>query len=158
MAVKHLQHWSKADAVRRAKQGWELRASGATWDEIAEKLGYASAATACRSVRRFTKGLPAIDVEEMRRSAIERGLWLIRQAANDVTEGRPGAVTHMVRAEGRLAALCGLDQPRREQVIVGGESFWGELYRIAGPPRFRGELAAEVDVVEVDEVEGDALD
>lgn len=38
---------------------------------------------------------------------------LIRHAAEDVAARRPGAVTAQVRAQGRLAALCGLDAPKR---------------------------------------------
>ncbi len=49
----------------------------------------------------------------MRDEAIARGEWLIRKAAEDVEQDKPGAVTHMVRAEGRLASLIGLDAPKR---------------------------------------------
>jgi AraC-like DNA-binding protein len=84
-----------------------------TWDEIAQRVGYANGENAIRAVRRWRRSLPALDVERMRDEAIARGEWLLRKAAEDVEEDRPGGVTAMVRAEGRLAALVGLDAPRR---------------------------------------------
>jgi hypothetical protein len=105
---------SRADAHRRTAEAWRLRTEqGLAWDEIAERVGYANGQNAMRACRRWRQGLPSLDVERMRDEAIGRAEWLVRKAAEDVEQDRPGCVTAMVRAEGRLAALCGLDAPRR---------------------------------------------
>ena len=104
----------RADAQRRTAEAWRLRTEvGLGWDAIAERVGYANGPNAVRAVRRWRNSLPALDVSRMRDEAIARGEWLIRKAAEDVEQDKPGAVTHMVRAEGRLASLIGLDAPKR---------------------------------------------
>ena len=91
---------------------WELRVQGWDWPTIAERCGYSSKSAALRSVRRLRQSLPEVDVDELRQAAVARALALVRQAAEDVEARRPGGVTAQVRAEGRLASLCGLDAPR----------------------------------------------
>ena len=104
----------RADTARRTANAWRLRAEqGLGWDAIAERVGYANGQNAMRAVRRWRDSLPALDVARMRDEAIARGEWLLRHAAEDVVENRPGAITAMVRAEQRLAQLVGLDAPQR---------------------------------------------
>ncbi len=98
------------DRIRRVQQAFDLRVQGYDWTTIAERCGYASKHTAHTAVSRLRQGIPQPDLEEMRNRA---ALVLIRHAAEDVAARRPGAVTAQVRAEGRLAALCGLDAPKR---------------------------------------------
>lgn len=64
------------------------------------------------AVRHWRESLPPLDVERMRDEAIGRAEWLLRKAAEDVEQDKPGSVTAMVRAEGRLAALVGMRPPR----------------------------------------------
>lgn len=104
----------RADTARRTAEAWRLRVEqGLGWDEIAEQVGYANGPNALRAVRRWRDSLPALDVARMRDEAIARGEWLVRKAAEDVEEDKPGCITAMVRAEGRLASLVGLDAPKR---------------------------------------------
>ena len=42
---------------------------------------------------------------------ISRGEWLIRKAAEDVEQDKPGCITAMVRAEHRLGELLGSTPP-----------------------------------------------
>lgn len=105
---------TRADAQRRTAEAWRLRTElGLTWDAVAQRVGFANGENALRAVRRWRQSLPTLDVERMRDEAIARAEWLLRKAAEDVDQDRPGAVVAMVRAEGRLAALIGLDAPRR---------------------------------------------
>lgn len=90
--------------------------SGASWASIAEECGYSSPSNACRAVGRFGAGLPDIDVDAMRRTAVERGEQLWAQAWQDVVEDKPGCITAAVRVLGRQASLLGLDQP--SEIIV----------------------------------------
>lgn len=104
----------RADTARRTAEAWRLRTEqGLPWDEIAERVGYANGPNALRAVRRWRDSLPALDVARMRDEAVGRAEWLLRRAIEDVEQDRPGSVTAMVRAEGRLAALVGLDAPKR---------------------------------------------
>ena len=127
---------TRGDAARRTAEAWRLRTESAlSWREIAERVGYSSAANVQRAVRRWRQSLPALDVARMRDEAIARGEWLVRKAAEDVEQDRPGCVTAMVRAEGRIAQFCGLDAPSRQEVVTthGLDSFWTELYARVAP-------------------------
>jgi hypothetical protein len=114
MASDTPQRLKRADTANRVREAWRLRTESAlSWDEIASRVGYANGPNALRAVRHWRQRLPEVDVRAMRDEAVERALWLIRKAAEDVEQDKPGCVTAMVRAEGRLAALAGLDAPRR---------------------------------------------
>ena len=104
-----------ADAARRTAEAWRLRTEpGLTWNEIAERAGYSSGAernASCASGG--ATACPRSTWQRIHDEAIGRAEWLVRMAAEDVEQDLPAAVTAMVRAEGRLASLCGLDAPKR---------------------------------------------
>lgn len=138
---------TRGDAARRTAEAWRLRTEqGLPWDEIAERVGYANGPNALRAVRRWRQSLPALDVARMRDEAIGRAEWLVRKAAEDVEQDRPGAVTAMVRVEGRLASLVGLDAPRRSVTETHERRIEAVFAWLAGPEeRPPWELAAGSD-------------
>jgi len=102
--------------MARARQGWDLRVAGYSWDEIAEQLGFANKSNAYRSVHSYLGTVPQFDAERERELWRQRLEWLWRKARRDVDEQRPGALTGGVRIAQAAARLSGLDAP--EQVVI----------------------------------------
>lgn len=100
-----------AAAQDRVNRAWMLRVLGASWDQVAEQVGYSTGSNACRAVREAMGELPQPQRDELRdlwRSRIEV-LW--RQSLRDVNQQRPGALSAGVRIAERAARLDGLDAP-----------------------------------------------
>lgn len=136
--------YTRADATQRAQRAWDLRTQGNTWDDIAQQVGYSNGANAAKAVRRWRDALPGIDLDEQRDMALGRALWLLREAAQDVQERRPGAVTAMVRVEQRLASLLGLDSPQRLDIRTGALDDFAALFEQQPQAHAREVVDAEV--------------
>src|SRR3954462_9460324 len=88
--------WVKADHLERANRVWAARVAGHTWREAAEIGGYASPENAIRAVRNVYGHVPRLDREELRNLWRDRLESTWRQAGDDMSEQRPGAVTAAV--------------------------------------------------------------
>lgn len=106
-------------AAERKAEALKLRKSGATYDEIAEKLGLANKASAFECVQRAIRDItkePAKDVLELeisRLDAMLAGLW------DKATDGDEKAVTSALRIMDRRAKYLGLDQaPEQESSVL----------------------------------------
>lgn len=107
-----------AQIAARRTEAISLRAAGQTWDQIAEKLGYATRSAACEDVARALQQrideqndqadhLRAIEVEHL--EALRRRLWSVSQGKD--IELALKATDRLVRIGERLAKLTGLDAP-----------------------------------------------
>jgi hypothetical protein len=100
----------------RKLQALELRKAGATFQAIADKLGYrgpSGAHKAVVSALRATLREPAEELRElelMRLDAMLLGLWRRAQA------GEEKAVDRVLRIAERRARLLGLDAPARSEL------------------------------------------
>ena len=109
---------TRADAMQRAAQAWQLRVAGRTWQQIASTLGYSDPANVVRAVREYYGQLPQPDREELRELARARGEVLFEQALVDVLQQRPGAVRAAVAVLQRQAQLDALDRPSKIEISV----------------------------------------
>src|SRR5829696_9189806 len=73
---------NRADMIRRATDAVAMRAAGATYDEIAERMGYADRTTASRAVRRQLRRMiespeakELRTLEEIRLDTLQAGHW-----------------------------------------------------------------------------------
>jgi len=108
----------RADHLQRAEIGWRARVAGATWKQVAEVAGYASAPNALRGVRDGLGSIPQVDVQEMRVLWRDRLEVMWQQTLRDMREQKPGAVTAGVRVATAAAALDGLNAPTKVEVAV----------------------------------------
>lgn len=131
--------------MARAQRGYELRVSGWTWQAISDELGYSSAHNCAKSVRKFSAGLPDVDVDELRRGSVARTMIYAAKAMENVQAGRPGSLSEAIKVEQRLCALLGLDAGQRVELTHNvGDDFMEQLYARIGPPRM-----PVLDVIEV---------
>lgn len=95
-------------AERRAK-ALELRKAGASYEQIADKLGYSNRGNAYRDVDREIKAITAEPAKQVLTLELERldamlmGLW------SGARSGNQGAVDRVVRIMDRRARYLGLD-------------------------------------------------
>lgn len=100
----------------KAAQALALRKTGATYDQIAGALGYASRGAAHRAVQRLLKAHEVEGVEELRKledSRLDEMLFAIYKAARG---GDLGAIDRILRIMERRAKLLGLDMPALSEV------------------------------------------
>lgn len=124
--------------AQRDAEAVRMRSRGATYQRIADALGYGSRYNARRAVERALAEIPADAVDELRRLAAERLDYLTRKAFEvlDAThyvhtpggklvhgpDGRPlldpmpvlHAIDRLLRIDERRARLFGLDAPARD--------------------------------------------
>lgn len=106
----------RIDAAEKRARALDLRKAGATYDQIAQQLGYANRGNAQRAVQTALKEItaePARDVltlELERLDAMLLGLW------PQARRGNLGAVDRVLRIQERRARLLGLDSPARFSV------------------------------------------
>lgn len=95
--------------LQRQQQAVTLRASGATYQQIADQLGFSSAQSAHRSVQQALKNQGRGDREEL--AAIEAVALdtLQRKMFKQALEGSTSAVDSVLKIMGRRAKLFGLD-------------------------------------------------
>lgn len=97
-----------------------LRRDGATFQQIADHLGYSSASNAHRAYRRAMERIPAVEAAEYRALALQRleALWQVTWEKAQAL-GDPAAVRACVRILERQARLLGLDAPTNLRVSDG---------------------------------------
>lgn len=115
----------------KAVQALALRKTGATYEQIAQALGYASRGAAHRAVQRLLKAHEVEEVDALRKledSRLDEMLFAIYKAARG---GDLGAIDRILRIAERRARLWGLDMPVKQEVTGKG----------GGPIAFAGTLA-----------------
>lgn len=144
-----------AAAQDRVNRAWMLRVMGASWDQVAEQVGYSSGSNACRAVREAMGELPQPQRDELRdlwRSRIEV-LW--RQSLRDVNQQRPGALSAGVRIAERAARLDGLDAPEVHVITPSSRELdeWVGQFLLADGPEEADVIVIDGEVVEDDDGE-----
>lgn len=103
-------------AAERRRQALELRKAGATYDRIAQQLGFANRGGAYRAVETALREITAEPAQDVRQLELERldalllGLW------PQARKGNQGAVDRVLRIMERRAKLLGLDAPTKAEV------------------------------------------
>lgn len=127
----------------RARRALELRAMGRTWNAVAQTLGYSSASTARRAVRRILPDAVP-DRDELRAASLNR---LQETAARMHAEAMAtGSATHarvLAQVEQVIAGIVGLNAPAEHHVTVEGHDRYGDGQAITHPSRW---LAAGGDL------------
>lgn len=106
-------------AMERTKQALELRLSGFSYSQIAEKLGYSSRAAAFKAVSNAMKRTLREPAEKVRELELDRldellkSLWYYR--------GRVDYVDRILKVMERRARLLGLDAPERFEKVLNPE-------------------------------------
>lgn len=134
-----------ADTARRDAEACELRARGASYQQIADRLGYGDRSLAYRAVQRALTAVVVEDVEMLRTLECERLDEMTRHAwavmadehvlvdHGHVVHGPDGkplidwrptlrAVDTLLKVSERRSRLLGLDAPARTRVQVVSES------------------------------------
>lgn len=115
-------------AREREAQAIGLRLSGATYQQIADVIGYRGPSSAFNAViRGLDRMLPVQEADDLRRimaAQIDKltfGIW--KQA----TGGHLGALDRVVRLMERKARLLGLDAPVRADITTDGKPIPGPV-------------------------------
>ena len=106
----------RIEAVERARQALELRIAGATFDQIAVQLGYASKAGAYLAVKAALDRVPAAEVAEYRRLNLERLNRLRLHNQPGIQAGETGAMHMEISIQEREAKYLGLDAPVKQEL------------------------------------------
>jgi len=109
---------ARIHAAERQARALELRKAGATFQQIADQLGYANRAAARNAVMRALQSIIGEPAQELRQLELERldammlGLW------PRARKGDEAAVDRVLKIMERRAKLLGLDTPARTDVTV----------------------------------------
>lgn len=100
---------NRIEAAERRSRALDLRKAGATYDQIAQQLGFANRGNAQRAVQTALREITAEPAREVLTLELERldtmllGLW------SDARRGKLGAVDRVLRIQERRARYQGLD-------------------------------------------------
>lgn len=131
------------DGAERDARACEMKARGATYQQISDTLGYGSRSNAHRAVKAALAAIPVESGEELRRlqldtleylaghaaRVLERQHLTITQSGRIVTDEETGervlddgpilaAIDRILRIQDRKAKLMGLDAPVKTEVIT----------------------------------------
>ena len=107
------------DALEKQAQVLSLRRLGATFDQIAKQLGYASASGAYNAYRKACMNIIYEEVEETRKMECDRLDNAQTRIMPAVNNGDVSAINALLRIMERRARLLGLDMPIKTQIEVG---------------------------------------
>lgn len=154
-------------AKERQRQAIQLRQAGATYQQIAEQLGYSSASGAHAAVKKAMDEFPREDVETLREVDNARLNSMLLTLWPLVQKGDFGAMDRALRIMERIAKLNGTDAPLRSETthIGGGTTNIGTVIidgtkqeYIEALRKARGELpdpGVVDEVIDVESVEQD---
>lgn len=111
------------DSVK-AREAVRLRLAGHTYDEIAERAGYANRGSAYAAVARHLDAVrkeTAEDAEQLRQQSIARRESWLAALAPRIEEGDEKAIAVAERTQQALDRLHGLDKPA--EIVVEGDGF-----------------------------------
>lgn len=106
----------QAEAARKRKEAIALRLAGMPWDEIADRVGYASAASACNAVTEALKknqrelGAAA---DELRETEVARLDRLMAAHWPKALKGDPKSSDIVLKCIAQRAKLLGVEAPAR---------------------------------------------
>jgi hypothetical protein len=106
----------RVKAHDRHLRALELRKAGATYQAIAEQLGYAQAKGAYKAVTSALKLTLREPAEELRELEVARLDAMLLVLWRRVQAGDEKAVDRVLRIMERRARLLGLDAPRRQEL------------------------------------------
>jgi len=100
----------------RKLQALELRKAAATYQQIADQLGYRSASGAFNAVKAALKATLREPADELRELELARLDAMLLPLWRRVQSGDEKAVDRVLRIMERRARLLGLDAPRRQEL------------------------------------------
>ena len=106
----------RVKATEKQRQALELRKAGASYDEIARKIGYSSKSGAYKSVTSALSKMLKEPAEELRTLEMARLDRLLVGVWSAATQGNQGAIDRVLRILERRAKLLGLDAPQRREL------------------------------------------
>ena len=107
---------SNAAAADKERQALELRKAGASFQAIADKLGYADPSGAHRAVVRALANTIQQPADELRPLEAERLDRLLLAVWPDACQGDDRAINRALQIMGQRAKLLGLNAPTRVDV------------------------------------------
>jgi hypothetical protein len=107
--------------IAREQQAVQLRSNGASYDQIADALGYSQRDAAykavVRGIRRYAEHYPE-SIELARSMALQRIDQMMLAVWPDARRGDVQAIDRVLRLETRRASLLGLDAPKTFEARV----------------------------------------
>ena len=110
----------RIEAAERQAKALALRKGGATYEQIASDLGYASASGARKAVVTSLRQIITEPAEELRHLELTRLDALLVALWPAASRGTLGAVDRVLKIMARRAAYLGLDAPERLAVAPHG--------------------------------------
>lgn len=108
-------------AAQRKCEALRLRAAGATFQEIADGLGYSSVSGAHKAVVSALRETLQEPSDELRRLESDRLRAMMAAVWPRVEGGDLHAIDRALRIQERLARLLGLDAPARAELAGSGQ-------------------------------------
>lgn len=105
-------------AQERARKALDMRKNGASFSNIANKLGYADESGARKAIEALLKKTTYEAVDEARKLELEKLNMLEMAIAQMVINGNLSAIDRKLRIMDRRAKLLGLDAPTNVQATV----------------------------------------
>lgn len=106
-AVKSRAQYEK-DAAEKRRTALELRARRMTYQQIADRLGYANRGVAYAAVKRELKAIPREAAKQLREIELESLDQAERALASRIVQGDLGAIDRMIKIKDMRAKLTGL--------------------------------------------------
>lgn len=101
----------RIDAAEKRTRALQLRKAGATYDQIAQQVGYENRGNAYRAVMQELKELPKDDAAEVLTLEVERLDQLLVALWPKAMKGDVRSAETVIRLMERRAKLLGLDAP-----------------------------------------------
>jgi hypothetical protein len=98
--------------AEKQRRALELRKAGATFEMIADSLGYASPTGAAKAVKTAIHNIIKEPAEEVRDMEVARCDAMLFAIWPQVKQGNHGAIDRALRIQERRASYLGLDAPR----------------------------------------------
>lgn len=118
----------QVERYQRDRECYEMRVKGHHWDEVVERLGYASTGHARDRYKLFLERQPAReDLEEQRELEMARLDKMAAALAPKIEAGDVRAIEVGIKLLERRARLIGADQPVKTQLTVINDELASEL-------------------------------
>lgn len=98
--------------LEKQRRALELRKAGATFEQIADSLGYQYPSAAAKAVKTAMKAIIKEPAEEVRDMEVARCDAMLFAIWSQVKAGNHGAIDRALRIQERRASYLGLDAPR----------------------------------------------
>lgn len=108
----------RIEVAEKQAQSIELRKAGATYDQIARKVGYANRGSAYRAVKSALEKITEEPAYELRNLISERLDVMLLGVWQQARSGHLGAIDRAIKIEERRAKLFGLDKQAETEITV----------------------------------------